>query len=193
MSTTPKGGDVAIGGKHIVAPGGGKLQVQKNQGRKIFEDATTIDTAKYLAMLEDLKKKSEYWATLYPNGEVIPPLKDSSQNKMVLKAGDNECIQVFHIDRFDYTGVDSKFKGFDHTMPLNIKFDASLKAKTILINVASVPDENGKRIVPIYNWADFVDGAGAQAKQFDSAYTQNILWNFYDADKVIMDNTLDGE
>ena len=79
-----------------------------------------IDTQTYLQMFEDLSEKSAYWSTLYPNGRIIPAVQHEKQNVITFAAGDDDCLQVFHVDRFDL-GCPASEGSCD------MEFDSSLK------------------------------------------------------------------
>ena len=168
---------------------GGLLKEEYSHGKLITDDEYSlsqyayINKQYYLSMFDDLAKKSKYWATLYPNGIVVPALASSGSNVVTFKAGydygtyDYGCIQVFHIDHFDI--------GIGSDRVVNIQFDESLKDKTIVINVAS-RDIYGKREVHIPAWGDIIDPYGNGSTNFSPKMKRSILWNFYDADKVVL-------
>jgi hypothetical protein len=95
----------------------------------------------------------------------------------VFSAGDDNCIQVFHADRFDLYGIQG----------IEVEFDSSLEGKTILINVAStLNSDTGKREVNINHWGKILDTSGGFDRSFKSSTKASILWNFYDAEVVTL-------
>uniref|UniRef100_A0A7R9X0C7 Uncharacterized protein n=1 Tax=Craspedostauros australis TaxID=1486917 RepID=A0A7R9X0C7_9STRA len=123
-----------------------------------------LDLSAYVKVLEDLKAKSEYWATFTPNGDFEGY---GYGNQATFQAGaDNACIQVFTIEAAE----------LDANWGINVKFDASLDDKTILINVNAPPGG----VVTVNNLG-FIDGAGNLNYAFSSSVIQNIIWNFHDA------------
>jgi choice-of-anchor A domain-containing protein len=175
MSQTPLGGDVVYGGS-FQETRSGKLRVKEwDPPRQIYQD--DIDTQYYLDMFDELAVKSAYWAQLEPNGILTPALAHSNQNRLVFSAGDDNCIQVFHADRFDLYGIQG----------IEVEFDSSLEGKTILINVAStLNSDTGKREVHIDNWGKMLDTSGGYDRSFKSSTKASILWNFYDAEVVTL-------
>jgi choice-of-anchor A domain-containing protein len=172
LSQTPLGGDVVYGGS-LQETGSGKLRVKET--REIYQDS--IDTQSYLDMFDELAVKSAYWAQLEPNGILTPALAHSDQNRLVFSAGDDNCIQVFHADRFDLYGIQG----------IEVEFDSTLEGNTILINVASTLNSvTGKREVHIDNWGKIFDTSGGYDRSFKSSTKAGILWNFYDAEVVTL-------
>jgi choice-of-anchor A domain-containing protein len=148
----------------------------KKYGRSIWTNGqvtrkSNLDLSGYTKALNELKVKSEYWAGLPMNGVYTPYNNGPNGNTAVFKAGNNDCVQVFNLsqDEFD-------------TLPwgIQVKFDANLKDKTVLINYRSDNNKN----VKITNLASFVDPSGNGRWDFDSGFTASILWNFYDAKYV---------
>jgi choice-of-anchor A domain-containing protein len=172
MDRTPLGGDVLYGGT-FQETGDGSLVVKA--GRQIYQGS--IDTQYYLDLFAEAAVKSSYWAHLQPNGIITPALAGNLQNTLTFSAGDDNCIQVFHADRFDLYGN----KGID------VYFDPNLEDKTILINVASTFNEaTQKREVHINQWGKIVDTDGGDDMNFKSRTKASILWNFYDAEVVTL-------
>ena len=134
------------------------------------------ETAEYDDLIDDIADKSAYWATLYPNGVVVPALMASPENPgknvIIFEAGDDNCLQVFHLSKVD----------FGPGIGVNVKFGESLRGKTILINVAS--DE--ANAVTIDKWGDFIDYDNVGSHLFDPVLKASILWNFYDATHVTL-------
>jgi len=165
------GGDVSIGGTLQKT---GSQDFLTQSGGQIFENQS-VDTQKYDDMFADIRVKSGYWYTLQNNGIVVPPLQHQNRNVLTLKAGDDSCLQVFHMDHFD----------MDWGQVIDVKIDPSLDEKTILINVASM-EANGRREVTIPRWGDFIDSSGKGGHDFSSRTASSMLWNFYDADLVTL-------
>lgn len=167
------GGDVEIGG--ILKEEGSGAFVTTNGGT-ITENAN-INEQQYLDMFTELEARSNYWSTLYPNGKFTPAVGHPFQNEMVFEAGDDECLQVFHLDRFDL--------GCPSDGACNMRFADNLQDKTVLINVASYVDSEGKRVSEINDIGavlDFGDDASfPQPETFSS-----VLWNVYDSEEFTM-------
>ena len=135
---------------------------------------TPMDKAPWQALFTDLQKKSKYWYSLKPNGVFTSAKAGPGGSTMIWFAGDDECLQVFHFDRFDL--VDQ----------WTIKLDASLIGKTILINVSPFDKQGNKGPVQIQNIGSFVDPWGGSNLSFNSLTKQSMLWNFYGATKVTL-------
>ena len=173
MVQTEVGGDIAVGGTLQEVSSG---RVKVHASRDIFENYS-VDTQKYLDMFDSMAERSEYWAQLYPNGVVTPALQHEQQNRIVFSAGDDNCLQVFHVDRFDLYGGNTP----------DVEFDSSLDGKTILINVASTySTASAKKEVSIPSWGKVIDPSGNDNKDILSPFKSSLLWNFYDAEKVTL-------
>jgi len=134
-----------------------------------------LDRAPWETMFADLQVKSEYWYSLKPNGVFISSRGGPNENTMVLYAGDDdECLQVFTLDRFDL--VD----------PWSIQLDSSLINKTILINISPYGIDGKKGEVQIQNIGAIYDPWGGHDQTFSAVTKQSILWNFYGATKVTL-------
>ena len=83
------------------------------------------------------------------------------QNTIVFKAGDDNCLQVFHVDSFDMACPASDGA-------CDIEFDSSLDDKTVLINVASPGGSVS------------INDIGAM--HVNTRTISSILWNFYGDD-----------
>jgi len=155
-------GDVLVGNTVSGTVG----QLEMNEKGTIYENVN-IDLLTYTNMFDDLYYKSQYWSSLPQNGEWTHV---NTYDPFTFQANTADDLQVFHIDtsqlQFPY-GVE-------------IKFDASLQKKTILINVKS--DDNG--VAKLTNLANFFDGIGGNNHDFDPQTTAHIIWNFYDATEV---------
>ena len=103
---------------------------------------------------------------------------DCGRDVILFKAGDHECLQVFHISEDDF--------GPDRV--INVEFDSSLEGKTILINVDAGDDGD----VIINGWGDFIDYDGVGSHGFDPILKARILWNFYNTDGKLMLGTGSG-
>jgi choice-of-anchor A domain-containing protein len=138
-----------------------------------------LDLTGYTKALDELKIKSAYWADRPVNGVYTPYNQGPNGNTAVFKAGNNDCVQVFHLseDEFD-----------DLPWGIHVQFDANLKDKTVLINYGSDNQKN----VKITNLANFFDPSGNGHWEFDSSFTASILWNFYDAEYVDLGGGSDG-
>jgi len=131
-----------------------------------------LDRVPWEHMFIHLQIKSQYWYSLKPNGVFAASRAGPNSNTMVLFAGDNRCLQVFTLDRFDLADV------------ANIELDRSLISKTILINVSPYGIDGKKGEVVVGNIGNFYDPWGGYNRQFSSTTKQSILWNFYCATKV---------
>lgn len=141
---------------------------------------TPLDAAPFNALLDDLKVRSEYWYKLKPNGKYVTRAGGPDQNTLVLYAGDDECLQVFTLDRFALTEA------------FNIALDQSLVGKTLLINVSPF-DENGEiSTSEIKSTGQFFDPWGGNDRTFSSETKQSMLWNFYKATKVTLGGPVEG-
>jgi choice-of-anchor A domain-containing protein len=173
LSQTPGGGSVTYGGA-LTETGNGKLNGKE---LKALFSKQALDKEQYLALFDELAVKSAYWSTLQPNGIITPAIGGPSQNTILFEAVDNNCIQVFHADRFDLWGVGG----------VRVKFDPSLIGKTILVNVASTLNiHSGLKEVLIDNWGEMLDPWGGNDRSFRGVTKASILWNFYDAEKVTL-------
>jgi len=159
-------GDVLVGGVLTGNPGKFPAYTKGTVTQNAIASGA-LDLDNYKQMFVDLQKKSKYWATLPSNGVWT---HKNMWDTFLFKAGDDQDIQVFDIPAsrlvFDY-GV-------------NMKFDASLTGKTILINVNA--DNNGNAILK--NVAKMISPNGQSDHYFDPKVTKNILWNIHDATKV---------
>jgi len=138
----------------------------------------SLSMAKYRDILADLKAKSQFWFDLPANGQFIKRGDHPTGNRVEFVAGDNDCLQVYTV-----SSDDLNFQDFGTL----VQFDENLAGRTIVINVLS---NNG--IATVANLANFIDPFGTGVFDFDSDTTANILWNFYDADEVILGDGLDG-
>jgi choice-of-anchor A domain-containing protein len=138
-----------------------------------------LDLTFYEKALDELKVKSAYWASLNMNGIYVPYDQGPNKNTAVFKAGDDDCLQVFELSSHEFDSV---------PWGIHIKFDDSLKGKTILINYGS--DHHG--LVEIKNLANFFDPWGNGGWDFNTTTTASILWNFHDAAQVNLGAGSDG-
>jgi choice-of-anchor A domain-containing protein len=138
-----------------------------------------LDLSMYEKALTEIRVKSEYWSTLTVNGEYTPYYNGPNGNTAVFEAGNDDCLQVFHLSNDEFS-----------TLPwgINVKFDQSLDGKTVLINIAA--DSQGTATVQ--NLANFFDPYGNGHFEFDSDFTANVMWNFYDANHVDLGAGADG-
>jgi len=152
-------GNLVVGG---TVQGAGNFVFE--DGNKVIENASIPD---YNDIINDIHDKSAYWATLPANGAAV----HDGKNLLLLSAGEgDEAVQVFSIDG----------DLLDHRKVVATKFHASLKDKTVLINVHSV---DGK--VTMSNMAYFIDPTGSGlGTNFGTEYASSILWNLYDATDV---------
>jgi len=122
-----------------------------------------LDLTYFVSALDDLRKKSAYWASLPPNGNSA-----SYQWGWQFSKGNNECVQVMNVEA-------SKLGGGNW-----VNFHSSLSGKTIVINVVDTG------AVTINQVQDMVDPSGNRAHAFSPAVTKNILWNFPHATSVTL-------
>jgi len=172
MPFSELGGNVSIGGSFTTI-GAGKLRVPYGNFISVY---TEIDFPRYILMIRELAAKAFFWATLKPNGIVIPAKRSPHENEIIFMAGDDEGLQVFHADYDDLRGP-----GY----VVNVRFDESLADKTVLINVRSTT-KNGKKVFENPLWGDVIDTYGNVGEHFNSTMIANTVWNFYDADEVTL-------
>ena len=122
-----------------------------------------LDLTYFVSALDDLRKKSAYWASLPPNGNSA-----SYQWGWQFSKGNNECVQVMNVEA-------SKLGGGNW-----VNFHSSLSGKTIVINVVDTG------AVTINRVQDMVDPSGNRGYAFSPAVTKNILWNFPHATSVTL-------
>ena len=120
----PFGGDIQYGGNCLSSPNNSQSCGTLNVKSDASLTKVALDKGPWIDYLEDFKVRSEYWYKLKPNGKYVTRAGGPDQNTMVLYAGDDDCLQVFLLDRF---ALEEAY---------NIAFDQSLLGKTILINVS---------------------------------------------------------
>ena len=125
-----------------------------------------IDTAQYKELFDTLAIKSAIWSQQTANGDIV-----NAGNTVILKAGDDSCLQVF------YTNDLTCSFG-----PCNIRIDDSLNDKTILINYAA-NDVGGTKLAELKDIGQFINNLGDYVSPRVKA---SILWNFFDAEEVIL-------
>jgi len=126
---------------------------------------TALDMTEWSNAFSKLQEKGSFWGGLTANGVI-----SIGSWKITLTAGDDNPVQVFHMDQSD----------LQMNYLFELHFHSSLAGKTILINVKA--DSEGK--AEVFNVADFVDTSGSSGSKFSSDLVSNILWNFYDAKSV---------
>jgi len=152
-------GNVVIGGQK---KGTGSLGING-----LIKENASINFKKWRNLFDNLKVKSDYWATLQANGVWK---RANGYDNLVFSAVDDNELQVFSVPTEKLT----------HTNGFWVVFDKSLKDKTILINVNA--DIDG--VVNVKNIADMVDPYGNQHWGFEPKSSANIFWNFHDATTV---------
>jgi len=138
---------------------------QLSGGSDVRQDSA-LDLSEWSDAFCDLEEKGTYWGGLTPNGII----SGIGSWQITLRAGDSNCVQVFH------------FEAEQLQMHYGIwfRFHHSLVDKTIIINVKA----NANGVAKVFNLADFLDTTGARGFSFSSALVSQILWNFYDAKEV---------
>eukprot|EP00538_Stauroneis_constricta_P012542 CAMPEP_0119545366 /NCGR_PEP_ID=MMETSP1352-20130426/126_1 /TAXON_ID=265584 /ORGANISM="Stauroneis constricta, Strain CCMP1120" /LENGTH=1333 /DNA_ID=CAMNT_0007589901 /DNA_START=428 /DNA_END=4425 /DNA_ORIENTATION=- len=173
------GSIIGVDGANIVYKGtltkinGGKFDIRGHHGRD-----SNLDLSAYPSMFTELGERSKFWSTLRPNGRFFPvgTSDEYGSKDIVFKAGDDECVQVFHV-------LQSDLDHFNTNGGVDMHFHPNLAAKTILINVKA--DSNGVARVRRINY--FHDPYGNIHFDNSSPFISSMLWNFYDAtDKVII-------
>jgi choice-of-anchor A domain-containing protein len=164
-------GDTVYGGG--TNPGTGTINSNRVHETTCDPD---LDLSEYVDALAEIKVKSQFWSQLPANGNYLdyfdnPPL----DNEALFSAGDDECIQVFHLtDELSSMNPRSYLN-----YGIDVKFDSSLVGKTIIINVKADSDGN-VWIQKVGKFHDSDDG------DFNPDFTASILWNFYDAKHVTL-------
>jgi choice-of-anchor A domain-containing protein len=148
----------------------------KNGNGKIWTNGdirrdSGLDLSKYEDNLEELKVKSQYWSTIHVNGKYTPYSAGPNGNTALFEAGDDECVQVFHLSNDEFNNL---------PWGIHVQFHSSLQDKTVLINMAS----DNSKTATVTNLANFIDPWGMKGWDFNTGFIANILWNFYDAEYV---------
>jgi choice-of-anchor A domain-containing protein len=154
-----QGGNVLVAGSKT---GSGTFGQWKGGSMKVNSN---IDFSNYNTILTELKTRSIYWSKLATNGIFI-----KGSNYFEFKAGNTDCLQVFHVLSNDINPTNYGF---------NVNFNSNLSGKTILINIQS---NNG--VATMGNLANFFDTNNKGGFQFSSDLKASILWNFYDSTNV---------
>lgn len=132
--------------------------------------APGMDLSVYNEQLASLEKKSTYWGSLPVNGQWI-----DQWGEIILSAGNSNTLQVFSFPN----GIpDGKW---------GITFDQSMNGKTILINMGGANVFMKAAVM----CSTTTNGRGQKkcgtgSNNFDILLTQNILWNFYEANDVLI-------
>ena len=148
---------------------GGKVNKNKWKTNGNIRQDSSLDMSFYEDMKYVFEKKSKYWKTLPSTGTIT----DYWGQTQMHCTNSNE-IQVFNFLEGDRSLLDQ---------PHSFKFGDACEGKTILINV------HGGGVVNV-NAVDmyYKNQVGYNAGGFPTCMTESILWNFPDAQQVVIGN-----
>lgn len=128
------------------------------------------DLSYYEDMVPVFRKKSEYWANLPATGTVTELWSTTT-----FHCSQDDNVQVFNMGANDA----QKF-----TSATSYKFKQECQGKTILINMKA----HGEVLVNAVDFYDYNNNVGYNDGGFDKCFTQSIIWNFPNANNVIIGN-----
>jgi choice-of-anchor A domain-containing protein len=141
----------------------------KTEGFNYLQDSN-LDLSEYEEQVVNLRSKSKFWGSL-------PNTSGASYSKGKINCSNQDVVQVFNVPSSDLTG-----NGYSQYV-----FNENCSDKTVLMNAHGTGSISMK--TKHMKWTQNGQIHDGGWKNFPSCMNSAILWNFPDADNVVIDGS----